>query len=223
MMQEALAAKRAASLELLRRAAAGADPARMAVAFTGGKDSSVALDLWRTVLAKTGARPLAVTLDTGLKFPEVTALRDRLAAEWGVELRIVRPSAACAVGPGDGRAACCGARKVEPLLAAVREMGLTHLITGLRRDEHPARANLTHEEPRASPDHLRLHPLLDWTELDVWAHLMEARIPYCELYDQGYRSLGCVPCTAPATDGERSGRDADKESMMDQLRALGYF
>lgn len=222
-MQAALSEKREASLELLRQAAQKGDPGRMAVAFTGGKDSSVALDLWRTVLAGLGARPVAVSLDTGLKFPEVTAMRDLLAAKWGAELRIVRPEEGCAALPEHGRAACCGARKVEPLLAAVRDMGLTHLITGLRRDEHRSRADLPFEERRSDPDHVRLHPLLDWTEMDVWAHLMEARIPYCGLYDAGYRSLGCVPCTAPATEGERSGRDADKESIMDQLRALGYF
>ncbi len=225
MMRASLEEKRAASLGLLRGLAAGADPARVAVAFTGGKDSGVALDLWRRVLAEARpeARPLAVSLDTGLKFPEVTALRDRLAAEWGVALRVVRPSPGCAVLPEHGRAACCGARKVEPLLAAVRAMGLTHLITGLRRDEHPSRAELDALEPRRDPDHTRVHPLLDWTEMDVWAHIMETRTPYCALYDQGYRSLGCMPCTAPAAEGERSGRDADKESVMDQLRALGYF
>ena len=80
-------------------------------------------------------------------------------------------------------------------------------------------------EARHDPDYFQANPILAWTEMDVWAQTMAAGLPYCELYNQGYRSLGCMPCTAKSRPGqdERSGRDQDKESRMASLRALGYF
>lgn len=228
MLDASLAEKYEASLALCLELARAHDPARAAVAFTGGKDSTVALALWREALCRVhgpGARPVAVSLDTGLKFPEVLAVRDALAGRFGAALHVLRPAPDCAALPEHDKRACCAARKIGPLLHGVRELGLTLLITGIRRDEHPARAGLAAVEPQAEPAHLRAHPLLEWTEMDVWAWLMQERLPYCELYDQGYRSLGCAPCTEPAEGlgAERAGRAPDKEAHMEQLRALGYF
>ena len=76
---------------------------------------------------------------------------------------------------------------------------------------------------------LEVNPILDWTEMDVWSHIAEAGLPYCSLYGQGYRSLGCMPCTVLPTGGtgagedERAGRDPDKEAQLGLLRDLGYF
>jgi phosphoadenosine phosphosulfate reductase len=200
----------------------GRDSSRIALAWTGGKDSTVVLDLWREIL---GASPvLAVNLDTGHKFPEITALRDRMAAEWGLDLRIVRPR------PEDvpaqiaaDKLACCGALKVRPLRRVVEEMGIEVLLTGIRADENPSRTDLAVLEDRQG--YLQANPILHWTEMDVWAHTTMRGLPYCELYDRGYRSLGCVPCTSLAAPGldERAGRDQEKEARMAELRALGYF
>jgi phosphoadenosine phosphosulfate reductase len=197
------------------------DPSRIAVAWTGGKDSTVVLDIWREI---TGCPALAVNLDTGHKFPEILTFRDSLATEWGLDLRVVRPD------PGDiptavasDRLACCQALKVRPLRRAVEMLGIEVLITGIRADENPSRTDLAHLEERAG--YLQANPILDWTEMDVWARTMARGLPYCGLYDQGYRSLGCVPCTGKAAPGlhERSGRDQEKEARMAELRALGYF
>lgn len=214
--------KLAASRQFLTSLAARHNPARIAVAWTAGKDSTVVLDLWREVL---GVPVTAINLDTGCKFPEILALRDRLAGEWGVTLHVARPL------PEDvpdviaaDKLACCGALKVRPLRRAMAELGTEVLLTGIRADENPSRTGLSHLEDRQG--YIQANPILDWTEMDVWAHTTTRGLPYCTLYDQGYRSLGCMPCTArvvEAGQGERGGRDQEKEARMAELRALGYF
>ncbi|WP_353116368.1 phosphoadenosine phosphosulfate reductase family protein [Nitratidesulfovibrio sp.] len=216
--------------QLLREVLTLHGPGRVAVAWTGGKDSTLALALWRGVLrdATPEARPLCLNLDTGCKFPEVLAFRDRLAVEWGVTLHIARPDVAPGYPVAVDRATCCRDLKVAPLQRAVRALDVAVLLTGIRRDEHPDRAARSVREPVTEPPHLRVHPVLDFSEMDVWAATMQLGLPHCELYDRGYRSLGCMPCTLPpegtqGTGGERAGRAADKEAMLASLHALGYF
>ena len=209
---------------LLREALERHSADRVAVAFTGGKDSTLALFLWRRTLldASSGMAPLALNLDTGVKFPEVLDFRDRIARTWGVRLHIAHPRNARAPVAVD-KAACCKERKIEPLLAAIGELGVTLLITGIRADEHPSRAALPFCEQCAG--HERLHPLLGFSEMDVWAAVQEYGLSWAPPYERGYRSLGCVPCTGlPGAGGdERSDRAAEKEAIMGDLRALGYF
>lgn len=220
--------KLAQSREFLRSLAQGHGPARVAVAWTGGKDSTVALALWREIVAAQdpSVQVCAVSLDTGFKFPEIVAFRDHWAAEWNIHLTVVRPA------PGDvpavvarNKMACCRSLKIDPLKRAVRELGLAALITGLRADESASRESVAPLEARRDPDYFQANPILAWTEMDVWSHTLAAGIPYCELYDRGYRSLGCMPCTTTSGPGqdERSGRDPEKEGRMADLRALGYF
>jgi len=198
------------------------DLSRIAVAWTGGKDSTVVLDLWREIIV--GTRVLAVNLDTGYKFPEILAFRDRMAAAWDVDLRVIRPDPADipAVAAQD-RIACCRALKVTPLTRAVADLGITALLTGVRADENPSRKGLAELEEREG--YVQVNPILAWTEMDVWAYSMARGLPYCILYDQGYRSLGCMPCTKKAASDlpERAGRDQEKEARMAELHAVGYF
>ncbi|MGE4296423.1 MAG: phosphoadenosine phosphosulfate reductase family protein [Desulfovibrionaceae bacterium] len=202
----------------------------VAVAWTGGKDSTLVLALWRQWLAAEGLAgdiPLvALSLDTGCKFPEVMVFRDQVAHEWGVALHVARPAVDVAAYPvAEDKVACCGDLKIAPLKAAVTALGIEVLFTGLRRDEHPSRAVRPWLESRLDPAYHMAHPILECTEMDVWAATMEAGLPYCGLYDAGYRSLGCMPCTtAPAgADGERAGRDQGKERKLALLHSLGYF
>ncbi|WFS63232.1 phosphoadenosine phosphosulfate reductase family protein [Pseudodesulfovibrio thermohalotolerans] len=212
---------------LLSDLAGRVDPARVRVAWTGGKDSTVVLFIWKTLVEHAGAGPVrAINLDTGCKFPEVLAFRDRMAAAWGVDLHVARPAVALAGYPlARDPLVCCRELKVEPLKKAVRETGTDFLLTGIRRDEHPDRIARKEMEERSDPDHTLVNPLLDWTESDVWAFHARFGLPHCELYDQGYRSLGCRPCTTlpDVQGGERSGRAGGKEAVLSALTNLGYF
>jgi phosphoadenosine phosphosulfate reductase len=206
-----------------------------AVAYTGGKDSGVVLHQWRTVLAEQGLGPLrAISVDTGLKFPQVTAFRDKLADDWGVELTLARPAVDLASYPvAQDKLACCRDLKIIPLHSALAGTGTNLLFSGIRRDEHPSRAGRPYLEARAATDiapaHWQANPILDWTEMDIWAFITGLGLPYCELYHEGYRSLGCMPCTKPCEgcvlgdDAERAGRDQDKERQLEALTSLGYF
>jgi phosphoadenosine phosphosulfate reductase len=204
-------------------------PQRTAVAWTGGKDSTVVLWLWRSLLRERDMAPCwAVNLDTGLKFPEVLSLRDQMAREWEIDLHVQRPDIPLDDYPvAQDKLACCRDLKIIPLQRAVGDLGLSALLTGLRRDESASRSRRKSMESREAPDYLQVNPILEWTEMDIWACIMEQGLPYCTLYAQGYRSLGCMPCTvAPdqaAGGEERSGRNQDKERQMETLRSLGYF
>ncbi|MHC1752445.1 phosphoadenosine phosphosulfate reductase family protein [Humidesulfovibrio sp.] len=257
-----LAQKLARSREILAALPQHLDPAHIAVAYTGGKDSGVTLALWRDALAQhlaaspandlaepvptpaalaahartnfqTARRrgPLrAISVDTGLKFPQVTAFRDRLCADWGVALTIARPQVDLHAYPvAVDKLSCCRELKIAPLGRAVGETQTQALLTGLRRDEHPSRALRPYAEHRPAtelcPEHWQVNVILDWTEMDVWAFVTGENLPYCELYHEGYRSLGCMPCTrlAGQNESERAGRDPDKERNLAALKALGYF
>ncbi|GAB1410757.1 phosphoadenosine phosphosulfate reductase family protein [Desulfovibrionales bacterium] len=198
------------------------------VGWTGGKDSTVVLHLWRELVRSSApdAPVRALSVDTGWKFPEVRAFRDMLARDWDIELYVARPDLdpelRCYPVAQDP-AACCQDLKIRPLRAALELLHCPALLTGVRADEHAHRAQGTWWEEETSPKHVRVAPILEWNEMDIWTYLVRTNTPWCALYDQGYRSLGCVPCTTRSGSGERSGRDARKEACMEHLRSLGYF
>lgn len=204
-----------------------ADPSAVRVAWTGGKDSTLVLYIWRVLLEHHGLGPVkAINLDTGCKFPEVMAFRDRLAVEWDVDLHVARPDVVLEGYPlAVDTLECCQDLKIGPLKKAIRDTGASHLLTGIRRDEHPDRAGRLAMEERFDPAHLMVNPILDWTESDIWAFHARFGLSYCELYDAGFRSLGCQPCTKINRNnvGERSGRNRAKERSLKTLTSLGYF
>ncbi|NDV20258.1 phosphoadenosine phosphosulfate reductase family protein [Pseudodesulfovibrio sp. JC047] len=212
---------------LLQRLAERGGTDRVRVAWTGGKDSTVVLFIWKAVLDALGCGPArAINLDTGCKFPEVLLFRDELTREWTVDLHIARPAVSLDGYPlAEDPLSCCRELKVEPLKQAILQTGATHVVTGIRRDEHPDRAGRLEEERRDDPPHTVVNPILEWTEMDIWAFHDRFSLPHCDLYDQGYRSLGCQPCThlSGKGNGERAGRDAAKEAVLPTLTSLGYF
>lgn len=155
-------------------------------------------------------------LDTGYHFAEIYAYRDRLAAQWKLNLINVLPSQPVAEQEADfgllyrtdpGR--CCHFRKVEPLMKALQPFDVW--FTGLRREQSPTRKNLNLVERHqlASGKTLqKISPLAIWNWEQVWNYTVQHGIEYLPLYDVGYRSIGCEPCTSIPTDGAdpRSGR-----------------
>jgi phosphoadenosine phosphosulfate reductase len=155
-------------------------------------------------------------LDTGYHFAETYEYRDRMAAELGLNLVNLLPRLTVPEQEGQfgilnrtdpGR--CCEMRKVEPLFSGLE--GYDIWFTGLRRDQSPTRANLKVSDEFRLPSGKALRkvsPLADWTAADVWAYLKRAGIPVLPLYERGYTSIGCEPCTALPFDPDnpRSGR-----------------
>ena len=104
------------------------------------------------------------------------------------------------------RQRCCGIRKVEPLARALA--GRRAWITGQRREQASSRAELAEHEYDTVHGLEKFNPLATWSESEVWQYLREHGVPYNRLYDEGYRSIGCAPCTRPVlpTEDARSGR-----------------
>ncbi len=148
-------------------------------------------------------------LDTVHHFDETYRYRDRIAAAWNLNLITLR---AAEPSPGlwrESTQACCGRHKVEPLFAALRSYDTW--FTGLRRDQSASRAGLQDVEPFSVGEGVTLRkisPLARWSTADVWRYAKAHDIPLLPLYDRGYTSIGCEPCTSLPLDesNERSGR-----------------
>jgi phosphoadenosine phosphosulfate reductase len=105
------------------------------------------------------------------------------------------------------RHACCAIRKVEPLGRALK--GLSGWVTGMRREQSPTRSDLQAiERDELNGGILKINPLIDWSEEQLLSYTEEHRLPKNRLYSQGYRSIGCAPCTRAVQEGEdaRAGR-----------------
>ena len=149
-------------------------------------------------------------LDTFHHFAQTLAYRDELSAKWGlklINLQSERPEVG--LWQHEGVDACCKRHKVEPLFSALE--GYDTWFTALRRDQSPSRANLQEIEPFRLPsgnEIRRVAPIASWTARDVWRYAKAHDIPLLPLYDLGYTSIGCEPCTQLPGDPEnpRSGR-----------------
>ena len=157
-----------------------------------------------------------VFLDTGYHFAELYEYRDRMAREWRMNLLNLLPEQTVAEQESQfgilnrtdpGR--CCGLRKVQPLFSALA--GYRLWFTGLRREQAKSRAALKQIEDFTLPSGKtirKISPLSEWSAKDVWVYGQERNIPFVSLYDLGYSSIGCEPCTSLPTDPNdpRSGR-----------------
>jgi phosphoadenosine phosphosulfate reductase len=149
-------------------------------------------------------------LDTMHHFAETLAYRDELSKAWGlnlVNLRAAEPKPG--LWQAESTEACCARHKVGPLFAALENYDVW--FTALRRDQSPSRANLQEVEPFRLPSGRqiqRVAPLAAWTAKDVWAYAKAHNIPLLPLYDAGFTSIGCEPCTSLPLDpaNPRSGR-----------------
>jgi phosphoadenosine phosphosulfate reductase len=159
------------------------------------------------------------TVDSGRMHAETYDLMDRVRERYDIPVEIYYPNAAelepfvLTAGVNSFyrsvplRLRCWEIRKVNPLKKVLET--LDGWVTGLRRDQWASRSNIRKLE--IDHDHgglLKVNPLADWTEDEVWEYIRENDVPYNELYDKGYTSIGCAPCTRPTQAGEdpRAGR-----------------
>ncbi len=242
----------------------------IAMLWSIGKDSTTLL--WLIIKAFFGQIPFPmIHIDTTYKFSEIYEFRNIYTEKWNLKLIVVKNEAALKkkIGPEKGKFQCCTELKTNALKMAIAKYGFKALYLAIRRDEHGIRAkervfsprdedftwNYRNQPPElwdqyktkaGNEEHLRIHPLLGWREIDVWEYIRRESIPTVSLYfaDNGkrYRSIGCETCCKPIDSGadtldkiieelknsnvsERSGRAQDKESayMMQKLRSLGYM
>jgi phosphoadenosine phosphosulfate reductase len=157
-----------------------------------------------------------IFLDTGYHFAQVYEYRDRMAQAWSMnlinllpELTVPEQEAQFGILNQTDPSRCCGLRKVKPLFATLDRYELW--FTGLRREQAKSRAALQPAEDFAlsSARTIRkISPLTEWSAKDVWAYARQHDIPLLPLYDKGYSSIGCEPCTSLPLDPDdpRSGR-----------------
>ena len=160
-------------------------------------------------------------LDTGYHFAATYEYRDKIAAEWNLNLHNLLPANTVAQQEAEhgmlhqhAPDRCCALRKVEPLFEAVA--GYKIWLTGLRREQARSRSALEEAADFKLPNGItvrKLSPFADWSTRDVWQLSERFGIPLLPLYELGYSSIGCEPCTSLPTDPNdpRSGRWAGKK------------
>ena len=166
------------------------------------------------MLAEIDTNARVFYLDTDLLFPETYELIKKLEARYGVrfEQRSSRLSLAAQSASYGERLwerkpdVCCQLRKVDPLREILS--GLKAWITAIRREQTPARAGARVVEQDRKFEVIKINPLAAWSRRDVWRYIKEHDVLYNPLYDLGYRSIGCQPCTTLVQIGEeeRAGR-----------------
>lgn len=183
---------------------------RIALACSFQKEEAVLLDLLFAV--RPDARVFA--LDTGLLFEETYDLWKQVEERYDTTIERWRGPTLAEQAAEHGDALwtrdpsrCCALRKVEPLRRGLA--GLDAWVTGIRREQSPARANAAKVEWDGAFGLVKVNPLADWTDADVWRHVMAEGLPYNPLHDRDYASIGCVPCTRPGAgrEGRWAGRD----------------
>lgn len=171
------------------------------------------------MLSQLRFRPTIFYLQTDFFFSETLALRDELSLRLGIEFEEVHSNlslAEQALRYGDelwrkNPNLCCTLRKVNPLRRFL--MDKRAWITGVRRDQSAARAHAPLVSWDATNELVKLNPLAGWTSAQVWQYIYQHNLPYNELHDRGYPSIGCTVCTRAVREGEdeRAGRWAGTE------------
>ena len=187
---------------------------RVALSSSFGAEDMVLIDM----LMRVDPQARIVTLDTGRLPQETYNVMDATRERYGTAIEVFFPQAdavqAMVAEHGvnlfyhsvDFRKLCCGIRKTEPLKRALA--GLDAWITGLRREQSVTRTAVHKIEWDESNQLVKVNPLADWTQDDVWKYIREHNVPYNALHDRGYPSIGCAPCTRAIQPGEdqRAGR-----------------
>jgi len=158
------------------------------------------------------------TLDTGRLHPETYNVMDETNLKYNVKLNVIFPKNEDVeklyqtqginghFESIENRKNCCGIRKMEPLKRALKPLKVW--FTGLRAAQSVTRTDMPIVELDENFDVIKVNPLINWSEEDVWEYINKNNVPYNKLHKQGYPSIGCAPCTRPVKEGEdiRSGR-----------------
>ena len=187
----------------------------MSFASSFGAEDVVLIDM----LVKIEPKARIFTLDTGRLNEETYEVMDRIRSKYNISIESYFPDfqkvETLERQKGffsfresvDNRKECCGIRKVEPLGRALQ--GLKAWVTGLRREQSVTRTEIQKiEVDEAHGGILKINPLADWSEKNVWEYIKTNKVPYNRLHDMGYPSIGCAPCTRAIKPGEdiRAGR-----------------
>ena len=170
-------------------------------------------DMVLTDLIERKKLPISVfTLDTGRLHKETYALMQTVKEQFKIKFEVFYPEAkdlesfvnsnGCNAfyQSTDYRKLCCNIRKVGPLRRALSGNDLW--ITGLRRSQSVTRTGLALMDYDKQFGIMKSNPLIDWTTDDVWSYIRANDVPYSALYDQGFQSIGCAPCTRQVLPGE---------------------
>lgn len=170
------------------------------------------------IMLKQDKEARIFTLDTGRLHPETYDVMDATNLKYNIKIDVYFPNEQNVqelyktqgvnghYESIDKRKNCCFVRKIEPLQRALKDLDVW--ITGLRATQSVTRTEMPLVEYDANFDVIKVNPIINWTEDDVWNYIKENRVPYNKLHDQGFPSIGCAPCTRAVKDGEdiRAGR-----------------
>ena len=200
----------------------------IAIAWTGGKDSTVLMHLVKNVFK--GKVPFKVFFnDSTLEFPEIYDFVKKIKKDWKLDLLWINHmpedlDAYKKTADKEEKMEIMRIAKINAINYALSKYKIKVFMSGIRLDEHEARSKETYFSVRST--NTRVHPILDFTINDIWDYTKKFKVPYVNLYDKGYKSLGEMPFTNPVKDKnapERAGREATKEKTMNRLRKLGYW
>lgn len=216
------------SEKIIKKAFSIIEPQKLAIAFTGGKDSTVMLHIVKKVLKNNITNPILFIDES--HFDEVYEFVDKITNSWNLNLIVEKDEETLKkyfkTNNIEEKKKLAQILKINAIKKAVEKHKWQGLMVAIRRDEHPAREKEVYFSPRKNPKHLRIHPILHFTEKDIWSYIKKFKVPYNPLYDKGYRSLGEKEFTKPVKNKnlpERAGREQTKEEIMEDLRKLGYF
>ena len=187
---------------------------RIAFASSFGVEDVVVIDM----LARLRPDARIITLDTGRLHEETYDVMERVRRRYGLAIEVYAPEREAVERLErkkglysfresiEARKECCAIRKVEPLRRALH--GLSAWITGLRRDQAVTRGRINNVEHDEAFGLLKINPLADWSEDQVWHYVRRHDVPYNALHDRNFPSIGCAPCTRAVQPGEdvRAGR-----------------
>ena len=266
LMELSMEEKIAYSKKVIKEAIEEFGVDKMAVAWTGGKDSTTMVWLFREACKELGVKmPRCMFIDEGYVFEEIWDIFNKLKKEWDLDVVIAKNTDVSDKAENIGDMVKVSSlnernRKEISLLEIedeefpfqpesfignhlmktiamnvfIEDNGIKALATAIRWDEQEARIEETFTKSRPNPPHTRIQPVLHFMERDIWNFIFKFEVPFCELYKEGYRSLGAKGSTVKMSDipaweqdlentYERAGRGQDKEELMGKLRDLGYM